>query len=329
MKKEAAWVWYEGVGAIKGCNYLPRTAVNSTEMWQGETFDPDTIDQELGWAAEVGYNSVRVFLQFLVWRDDPQAFLQRMRAFLAMADKHGIRPMFVPFCDCAFAGKEPYLGPQDEPIPGVHNSGWVPSPGLSRVEDRSAWPELQSYIQSVVGTFARDGRVLMWDLYNEPGASNNGERSLPLVEATFAWAREVDPQQPLTVGPWNDLTTAMSQRFMALSDVVSFHAYDPAVKDVRAKIELGRPFGRPLICTEWLFRTGGNTFQNVLPLFAEERVGWYNWGLVAGRTQTYMIWGSKLGDPMPEVWHHDVLHPDGWPFDPEEVALIRAFSFHS
>ena len=198
--KEKAQAWYAKVGAIRGCNYLPRTAVNMTEMWQADTFDPDTIDEELGWAQAAGYNSVRVFVQYLVWTDGPDGLKARMERFLHIADEHDIRVMFILFCDCAFAGKEPYLGPQDEPVPGVHNSGWVPSPGLKRVANRAVWPDLEKYVKDIVGHFSQDKRVLIWDLYNEPGNSALGSRSLPLAMAAFDWARAARPSQPLTTG---------------------------------------------------------------------------------------------------------------------------------
>jgi len=133
--------------------------------------------------------------------------------------------------------------------------------------------------------------------------------ALPLVEAAFAWARAMKPTQPLTVGAWADFGSPMSKRMMELSDVVSFHACD-APGGVRSKLEICRAYGRPVLCTEWLNRPGGNTFASILPIFAEHGVGCYHWGLVAGRTQTYMPWGSKKGDPMPALWQHDVFHPD-------------------
>ncbi|UCE46305.1 MAG: hypothetical protein JSW47_11860 [Phycisphaerales bacterium] len=323
---EKARRWYGSVGVIKGCNYLPRSAVNVTEMWQASTFDPKTIDQELGWAQEAGYNSARVFLQYLVWREDPDGLKKRIRDFLAIANEHHISVMFILFCDCSFAGKEPYLGPQDDPVPGVHNSGWVPSPGLKRVTDRSVWPDLERYVKDVVGTFGQDPRVLIWDLYNEPGNSGMGPKSLPLAEAAFGWAREVNPMQPLTTGAWTGFDSPMSKRLMALSDIISFHAYDQPDGIVR-KIKTCRGYGRPVICTEWLRRQVGNTFASILPLFAEHHVGWYHWGLVAGRTQTYLHWGSKRGDPVPEIWQHDTFHKDGTPYDPKELELIRTFLF--
>lgn len=317
-----AWEWYTDIGSIRGCNYLPRTAVNSTEMWQATTFDPKTIDQELGWAEKMGYNSVRVFLQFVVWQEDGKAFKNRFSEFLRIADRHGISVMPILFDDCAFAGREPYLGPQADPVPGVHNSGWVPSPGLQRVTNSAAWPELEKYVRDLVGSFKSDRRVVVWDLYNEPGNSNMGEKSLPLVEAAFHWARSEEPRQPLTVGAWDNLYSPMSRRFFELSDVISFHAYD-APSGVKRKIEVCRSQGRPVLCTEWLRRQEGNTFEALLPVFRFNDVGWYHWGLVAGRTQTYMPWGSKQGDPKPKVWQHDVLHPDGKPYDPAELELLR------
>lgn len=181
---ETAKQWYGGIAPICGCNYLPRTAINTTELWQAGTFDPETINQELGWAAEAGYNSVRIFVQYLVWQDDPDGLKQRMDQLLTITNRHHIRAMFTLFDDCAFAGKEPYLGPQDDPILGVHNSGWTPSPGLTRVTDQSVWPALEQYIKDIVGTFGSDQRVLIWDLYNEPGneaaVSPHWSKNLPL-----------------------------------------------------------------------------------------------------------------------------------------------------
>ncbi len=322
--QEKAWAWYAEVGPIAGCNYLPRTAVNMTQMWQKETFDPKTIDEELGWAKKAGYNSLRVFVQYLVWKDDPEGLKQRMDRFLAIADKHGMRVMWVPFCDCAFAGREPYLGKQDAPVPGVHNSGWVPSPGFGRVVDRAAWPDLQAYIKDLVGRFGKDRRVLVWDLYNEPGNSRMGEKSLPLAAASLGWAREAGPVQPLTIGAWTDFDGRMSQALMAMSDVVSFHGYDKPEGMVK-KSWTCRQYNRPVLCTEWLHRQSGNTFETILPIFAHGQIGGYHWGLVAGRTQTYMPWGSKKGDPMPKHWQHDVMHTDGKPYDAKESELLREF----
>jgi hypothetical protein len=317
--EEKTWEWQEKVGWLRGCNYIPRTAVNTIEMWQAETFNERTIDQELGWAKKVCLNSIRVFLHYLVWEADPDRFKKRLDKFLAIAHKHGISVMLVLFDDCW--NQEPKLGQQEPPIPGVHNSRWVASPGRSRVLDRKAWKGLEAYVKDIVGRFGKDERVIAWDLYNEPGNEGMGEKSLPLVEASFDWVREVSPSQPLTVGLWANFEDAMHQRFVELSDVLSFHAYDPP-EGVRKKIEWLSRFKRPILCTEFLRRQVGNTFAALLPVFFQHKVGWYFWGLVAGKTQTYLDWSSRLGDPPPKVWQHDLLHSDGTPFDPSEVELL-------
>ena len=324
--RERAWRWYAETGVIRGCNFVPRTAVNMTEMWQAATFDSETIDAELGAAAKAGYNSIRVFVQYLVWKDDPAGLLDRFERLLATADRHGIGVAPILFCDCAFAGKQPYLGEQDEPVPGVHNSGWVPSPGFDRVVDRQVWPDLERYVIDFVTRFRDDRRVQFWDLYNEPGNSNMGEKSLPLVEAAFAWARAAKPTQPVTTGVWTALDSRMSRRILDLSDIVTFHSYGDAAQ-VRATIRHCRAWARPMVCTEWLRRQVGNDFATNLPIFAAYGIGAQPWGLFAGRTQTYMHWGSKEGDPLPAVWQHDVFRADGTPYDARELELLRAFDF--
>lgn len=320
--RERAWDWSRGRPWLVGCNYVPSTAVNDVEMWQADTFDAPTIDRELGWARDIGFNSVRVFLNYVVWKADPDGLKERFRRFLEIADKHEISVMPILFDDCNFAGRVAAAGKQPDPILGVHNSQWVSSPPLAMITDREAWPGLERFTKDVVGAFSQDHRVVMWDLYNEPGNSGLGDKSLPLVEAIFAWARAAQPHQPLTIGAWADLNSSMSHRMMALSDVVSFHGYD-TLPGIQAKLEICRQFGRPVVCTEWLHRQSGNTVETILPFFQLQRVGCYNWGLVYGRTQTYMPWGSKPDDPVPALWQHDLLHPDGRPYVAAELGLIR------
>ena len=319
---EQANAWSTAQPWLVGCNFLPSTAVNDVEMWQAETFDPATIDREFGWAHDLGFNTVRVFLNFVVWEANAAGLKNRFEQFLTIADKHGIRVMPVLFDDCNFAGRVAAAGKQPDPVPGVHNSQWVSSPPLSLVTDKSTWSRLERYVKEFIGSFANDRRVVVWDLYNEPGNSAMGEKSRPLMETTFAWAREAKPSQPLSTGAWADLRTPFSRRMMELSDVVSFHGYD-ARAGIETKLKICGESGRPVICTEWLRRQAGNDFEKTLPLFRDRTIGCYNWGLVAGRTQTYFPWGSPKGAPEPTQWQHDILHKDGTPFSEREVAAIR------
>lgn len=317
-----ARAWYQDRPIPHGCNYVPSTAVNSTEMWQAATFDPLTIDRELEWAPEIGINSLRVFLQYLVWANDPAGQRERLDAFLTIAARRGLSTVVCLFDDCNFSGRQPSLGPQQEPVPGVHNSGWTASPGHDRVRNQSAWPDLERYVHDIVGNFAEDERILFWDLYNEPGNEQMGDVSLPLLEATFGWARAVLPRQPLTTAVWNSSLNRLNERTLDLSDIVTFHSYED-VETVHAHLTALQMHNRPILCSEWLRRTQGSTVATHLPLFATEGVGWYLWSLVNGRTQTHFPWFSPRGAPEPEVWFHDLLYVDGRPYDPKEIALLR------
>ena len=168
--EQAARDWYARQPWLVGANYIPSTAINELEMWQAETFDPKRIDTELAWAESIGMNTMRVFLHDLLWKQDPAGYKKRIDTFLGIAAKHKIRPMLVLFDSCW--DPFPKLGRQRAPKPGVHNSGWMQSPGAEALMDRSQHPRLEAYVKGVVGAFANDDRVLAWDVWNEPDNPN-------------------------------------------------------------------------------------------------------------------------------------------------------------
>ena len=320
------WKWYADIGTVKGVNYVPRTAVNSVEMWMADTFDPETIDEELGWARDIGYTSIRVQLQFAVWQADPDGFLDRVGQLLEIAAKHGLRVVPVLFDDLNLAGEPPRVGPQPAPVPGEHNSRWVPSPGAAAVKDRGQWPALEKYVKDVMGPFRRDKRVLYWDLYNVAGNGGLGEESLPLMDQTFNWARALEVAQPLAVPAWREFGSAMAARKLERSDLITFQSFDN-VESVEARLQLLQRYQRPIICSDWLMRQVGNDFRKVLPVFAVYRVGWFNQGLVSGKTHRPIQEARYRTEKDPNVWQQDVLDKDGTPYDQEEVELIQGFRF--
>jgi hypothetical protein len=170
--EQKANAWCAQQPWLVGSNYVPKSAINQLEMWQEETFDPVEIDKELGWSEAMGMNTMRVFLRDLLWQQDAAGFQKRIDQFLAIASRHHIRPLFVLFDSCW--DPLPHLGPQHPPIPGVHNSGWVQSPGATALGDPNQYPRLKAYVQGVVGALARDDRILGWDVWNEPGSDNAG-----------------------------------------------------------------------------------------------------------------------------------------------------------
>jgi cellulase (glycosyl hydrolase family 5) len=338
--EEKANSWYRQQPWLVGSNFIPATAINQLEMWQAATFEPQETDKELGWAQGLGMNTMRVFLHDLLWQQDAAGFKQRIDTFLTIAAKHHIRPVFVLFDSCW--DPFPKLGPQHLPTPGVHNSGWVQSPGATTLEDPTQYPRLKEYVQGVIGAFASDPRVLAWDLWNEPNNGNGGayaavelknkaELVVALLPQVFTWARSANPSQPLTSGVWEgDWSSpekmSPTQRIqLEQSDVISFHNYGWP-EDFERRLEWLAGYRRPILCTEYMARPMGSTFDLILPIAKKHHVAAINWGLVAGKTQTNLPWDS-WGKPYvlekPPVWFHEVFYPDGKPYREREAQIIR------
>lgn len=315
--------WYAKQSWPIGCNYIPANAVNPIEMWQQETFDTLTIAKELALARSIGFTVLRVFLHETVYRYDSIGYKKRINEFLDIADRNQLKIIFVLYDDCWFHA--PKSGVQPAPRPGVHNSEWVQCPGKKDVRHKARWNELEKYTVDIVGSFGKDERVLMWDLYNEPGNSFLLWSTKPLLKKVFQWARSVSPAQPLTSGVY--AITACARIQIKNSDVISFHNYSDT-NNMKKQIAKLKKRNRPIICTEYMARTSGSTFQTHLPVMAAENVGAISWGLVKGKTQTIYPWGTwfKPAKEEPKVWFHDIFHEDHSCYSNEEVELIKKIS---
>ena len=343
--EERAWQWHNENGWMVGTNFNPSTSINQLEFWQEDTYDQETIERELEWSAELGMNMHRVYLHNLLWDQDSIGFLKRVDTYLEISESKGIKTLLVLLDDVWHP--IPKLGKQPEPLPFIHNSGWVQAPGSKILGDSSRHNELKNYIKGVITHFSDDKRVMGWDLYNEPDNVSPDDPkypergpevkekhiySLSLLKKTFRWAREVNPSQPLTVGLWKDPVTwrnidslsAIDRFAISNSDVISFHAYG-SLEETMKKIEDLEQFNRPLLCTEYLARGEQNTFQVILPLFKEKEVAAVNWGFVAGKTNTAFPWSSwqVKFDSLPKIWHHDIYLPDKTPYDQKEIDFLK------
>jgi hypothetical protein len=337
--KEQANSWYAKQPWLVGSNYNPSTAINQLEMWQKETFDPKRIDQELGWAEQIGMNTMRVYLHDLLYKDDAKGLYERMNTFLGIADKHHIKIVFVLFDSCW--DPFPKLGKQRDPKPHVHNSGWVQSPGQKALQDATQYPRLEKYVKETVAEFKDDNRVLAWDVWNEPdnmtGPSyeaveikNKPALILPLLEKAFQWARSSNPSQPLTsgvwVGDWSNEAKMQPMHKLQLeqSDIISFHNYNTP-KDFEKVIKQLQRYGKPMLCTEYMARPNGSTFEGFLPVARKYNVGMINWGFVDGKSQTKYSWDSwtKKYNSEPKLWFHEVFHTDGTPYKKSETDFIK------
>ena len=339
---EQANDWYRGEGWLVGANYIPSTAINQLEMWQAASFDTVTIARELGWAQDLGMNVMRVYLHDLLHHTDSSGLYQRMSAFLSIAQQHHIKILFVLFDSCW--DPFPHAGKQRAPRPHVHNSGWVQSPGQVALKDSTQYLRLERYVKGVVAHFASDERILAWDIWNEPDnmnevaygnveMPNKVEYVLPLLKRAFRWARAAQPSQPLTTAIWkgdwssDSMLRPIEQWQLNESDIVSFHNYGPP-GDLEKRIRQLQRYNRPLICTEYMARPNGSTFQACLPVGKTHRVGMINWGFVSGKTQTIYPWDSwtTTYQDEPPVWFHDIYRKTGTPYRAAEVAFIKAMT---
>ena len=345
--EQRAWDWQKKNGWMAGTNFNPSTSINQLEFWQKDTYDPETIERELEWSAELGMNLHRVYLHNLLWDQDSLGFLKRLENYLKISDSKKIKTLFVLLDDCWHPA--PKLGKQPDPTPFVHNSQWVQAPGALILGDSLRHKELKNYVKGVMSHFADDKRVVGWDLYNEPGnealnlkghnkfeiKENKHIYTLSLLKKTFKWAREVNPSQPITTSIWKasgedknwsklDSLSDLSRFAISNSDVISFHTYGN-IEEMKLRIDQLEKYDRPILCTEYLARGQGSTFQAILPLLKEKNVSAINWGFVAGKTNTVFPWSSweKEFDSLPKVWHHDIYMPDKTPYDQNEIDLIK------
>jgi hypothetical protein len=321
---EQANEWYKQWGWLRGCDFIPSTAINQLEMWQAETFDSATINRELGWASGIGMNCMRVYLHHLAWEVDQDGFKKRMNDYLTIAGSHQIATIFVFFDDCWNPTYAP--GKQPDPKPGVHNSGWVRDPGDLLYQDSLLIVELETYVKDVLTTFKDDKRIVLWDLYNEPGNSGYADKSLPLLQQAFTWGRTINPIQPLSAGVWSYNLPNLNRFQLENSDVITYHDYSP-LENHQLTVDSLKQYGRPLICTEYMARRNNSTFRDIMPMLKASTIGAINWGLVSGKSNTIFAWDEPLPEVQePPLWFHDIFRKDGTPFSQEEVDLIKSLT---
>lgn len=322
--KEKASEWYRHWGWLRGCDFIPSTAINQLEMWQSESFDPVTIDRELGYAESIGLNCMRVFLHHAAWQADPEGFKERVRKYLSIANKHHIVTLFVFFDDCW--NESYHLGVQPKPKPGIHNSGWLRDPGKLYYDDPALVNDLEGYVKDILSNFKDDNRILLWDLYNEPGNSSYGNKSLILLEKIFNWSRQINLSQPVSAGLWNPDLHELNAFQLSHSDVITYHNYEDETAHQKA-IDTLKKYGRPLICTEYMARLRNSKFENIMPILKAQNIGAINWGLVTGKTNTMYAWDTPIPDGSePRIWFHDIFRPNGTPYSESEVTLIRSLT---
>ena len=347
--EKKAWEWYNSHPWIRGCNYMSADSVNRIDQWQGLHFKErlKTTEKELGVMRDLGFNSVRIILEFVVWEKEHDSFLERFEEYISLLDKYGISAMVVLANDCmppkTELWKMPDIGEQEydwgyhggrrHSQHGRHNS---PAPHYY-FDDPVLTEKYFDMVKEIVTLYKDDPRILMWDLFNEPGNSNRSGITIEPLKRMVKEVRAINPSQPLTIAAWcrdANYEFSMPEDIFAIenSDIITYHNYGTYEEHIRI-IKYLKQFNRPLINTEWLARCTGNTVFDNFPLFYLENIGCYNWGFVAGKYQTYepyeAHWQWYNDDKNAPIdftkWFHDLYRPSLRPYDPRETELIKRF----
>lgn len=349
--KERIWDWYKRENWLRGCNFMGSDCANRIDQWQELGFKErlKTADRELKLAASTGFNAVRLILEYIIWKEDHDGFMERLDQYLDMAYQYGIRVMLVFGNDCMLPYKDPnshlHSGVQHFDI-GYHggrknsqHSSLNKEPGYSLLDEPELANDIYKWVAEIIDKYKTDPRVVIWDLYNEPGNAKREELTKPHLKKFFEIAREINPMQPITSGVWRinsnlDQTLCEVEQFVLdESDIISYHNYGNYIENVEIISKL-KKLGRPIICTEWLGRVKHNTVQEMFPLFFVEKIGCFNWRFVAGKYQTYEPWEGTWesyyrGEPNDydfTKWFHDLYRINGRPYDPKEIDIIKRLS---
>lgn len=352
--KEKAWDWYNQRPWMRGCNYMSADCANRIDQWQELGFEErfQTTETELALMQKTGFNTVRLILEYVVWKEEHDSFMVRFDRYLSLCAKYGISCMIVLANDCMppknELWKKPFIGEQSVAW-GYHGGkksaqhssfeGVAPHFYFDDPEDCENYFEM---VREIVTKYKDDERICIWDVYNEPGAGRRMSITPPILQRMFDTVRACEPSQPLTCAVWScyhllkksdsNPHKQIEDIIFANSDIISYHYYGEYNTHVRI-IKRLKEEGRPIINTEWLGRIFQNDVFSLFPLFYLEKIGCYNWGFVAGKYQTYEPWDATWSAyEKGEVenvdftkWFHDLYRPSHHPYDPKEIKLIQEF----
>ncbi len=324
--KEKVQAYIDQFGVIKACNYVPAYCYNYMQMWYD--YREKTIKKEVAFAKDCDLNSFRIFLPLFAFQDGGKWDMvkKNLRHFMDLCRDMEISIMlsFQPNYMKVDKGEEE--GPYVDFKPGRHMNHWYyPNADFDQMHKKTQVLDVvYSFMEDIMDEYYEDTNIVAWDLWNETWPEDR-----ECLELIFSKAREINPMQPLTAC-WEAFD---------ISDVISFHNYvrpggrdrygQKGSLDFMEELERALSFQRPVLCTECLARSEGNTFESFLPFFSKHRIGFYFWGLCAGAAQYHFPWDWPEGSPEPKEWFHCILYPDGLPYREEEIRLLKAFTYEN
>lgn len=341
--------WYKKLPWLRGCNYLPSNCINRLDMWQSHQSDEHLkmADKELAMCDSIGFNTVRLWLNFDVYFSEKQAFFDILEKYISLCDRHHQSVMLV----CYYEEDLPYgdvfipkqIGEQRMYYThfnrdyALYNQLKAEKAYKHYMEYEEIKPLYIDMVESVAKKYANDNRILCWNIANEPGMLL-GERCVPLLKELFELVRHCQVSQPLCSDVWRgineDGTFKSPEETVGfeLSDCISFHSYSKYDKFTNNIRVLKEYYNRPIFMTEWLNRCNHNDVHDVYPFMQEQNIACYCWGFVAGKTMTTEPWDDMWiqYDSTPDIdfdftkWQHDLFRMNGRPYDPKEIEIIKS-----
>jgi len=294
--------------SVKGAVYTPTDRVNYVDWWQN--YNSAVVERELSYAQVYGFNTVAVYLHYLLWENDAAGLLSKFENFLQIASRHGMKVSPIFFDDCW--DPNPHLGDQGAPIPGRHNSRWVQSPGNNVKDNYFNFykPKVRQYVQDVVNAHKTDSRILFWEQANEPGCNAFGaqrDRTVHLMNDARIAIQDTGTTIPIgspSVQIWEG---------WYFSDFFSFHPYGS---------DYAGPYGPTVLNTESMQR-GSQSVPGIVSNYGGRATGYIMWEFGIGRTNTRFPWGSPDGAAEPTTPFHGVVYPDGHPWAVNDVVALN------
>ena len=273
-----------------------------------EEYNPTVVDRELSYAKTYGFNTIAVYLHWMLWDKYHQTFLNNFEDLLQRADKYGLKTTPVFFDDCGNVDP-PHLAPYNPPTPGIENSQMNTCPGNTVRDSQFALYEskLQGYVQDVVNAHKTDTRILFWETCNEP---IHNQPTQAMIENAHEWIKATGTTIPVV---------STSGGFLGgkYSDFYTFHIYDGYYEADGGSEHLNTEcFDRP--CGGWV----GQNFDTLYNYFSLRKTGFMVWELMIGRDNCRFPWGSPLNAPEPAIPFQGFIYPDGHPWSLDEVKPL-------
>lgn len=260
--KQGAFVHNGNRFQLKGVNYYP-SDFPWFDFW--EEFRVDTIASDLAIARNLGFNAVRIFVQFETFGEgNVQALmLNRLEQFLSMAEKHELYVVVTLF---------------DFP------------PGF----ELKNYSETDRHLESLLTRFKNHPSILAWDLKNEPDIDfkyHDPQKVKNWLTYMLHQSRQYDPNHLVTIG-WANAEYATL--FQNQVDFVSFHYYDDPMDLNQRIVDLKETISKPLVVEEF-GRPSVHPFIPFLPSMRERQRRDIESmvGVIEKSHSGYMLWTLK------------------------------------